>query len=164
MKKALDYEQKQSYTFTVTAKDGGNKTATASVNILVQDVNDNAPVFQNSPYSANVAENVNVGYGVGTVTATDADSGPRGRVSYSIVNGNTGNAFRINAAGKVKCFFMLYFLYILFFILLSFFFWIDFDRNEKRAVRIRFFFYLSYQNGLIQPALLTLPQLSVVMC
>lgn len=88
------------------ARDGGSKpkSATATVNVVVEDVNDNAPAFQNEPYSANVAENVNVGYLIGTVLATDADSGPRGLVSYSISDGNTDDAFRIDAAGKLTVF------------------------------------------------------------
>ena len=102
LKKALDYETKQAYTFTVKAEDGGNKETSATVDILVEDVNDNTPIFQNSPYTEDVAENVIVGFTVGRVEATDADSGPRGRVSYSILSGNTKNAFRINAAGKIE--------------------------------------------------------------
>ena len=65
-------------------------------------MNDNTPKFQNTPYSANVAENAKVGHTVGTVKATDADSGPRGRVAYSITSGNTENKFRVNAAGRLN--------------------------------------------------------------
>jgi hypothetical protein len=102
--KSLDYEQKTAYTFTIAARDGGKKEATATVNIFVTDVNDNAPVFKNAPYSADVAENAKVGHLVRTVIATDADSGPFGRVTYSIANGNTGKAFRIDAAGRLNLF------------------------------------------------------------
>ena len=103
LKKALDYEGTKEYTFTVAAKDGPGKEDTAQVKISVEDVNDNTPTFQGSPYTANVAENVRIGYVVGTVKATDADSGPRGRVSYSITSG-ANNAFRINAAGRLNIF------------------------------------------------------------
>ena len=100
LRKALDYEGTKKYTFTVVATDGGGKAATANVEILVEDVNDNTPAFQGSPYRANVAENVRIGHEVGRVQATDADSGPRGRISYSIDSG-ANSAFRINAAGKL---------------------------------------------------------------
>ena len=104
LKKALDYESSnKDYTFDVAATDGGGKESTGKVKIFVTDVNDNEPEFQNQPYRENVAENVNVGHVVGTVLATDKDSGPRGRVSYSITAGGE-NAFRINAAGKLKSF------------------------------------------------------------
>lgn len=96
----MDYERTQKYTFTVVATDGGGKEATENVEIFVEDVNDNTPAFQGTPYSANVAENAIIGHEVGRVEATDADSGPRGRISYSIDSG-ANNAFRINAAGKL---------------------------------------------------------------
>ena len=99
----MDYERTQKYTFTVVATDGGGKAATENVEIFVEDVNDNTPAFQGNPYSANVAENVIIGHQVGTVQATDADSGPRGRISYSIVSG-AENAFRVNAAGRLDIF------------------------------------------------------------
>ena len=101
--KTLDYEQKKDYTFTIAARDGGKETTT-TVKIFVTDVNDNAPVFKNDPYSADVAENAKIGHLVRTVIATDADSGYFGRVTYSITDGNTGKAFRIDAAGRLNVF------------------------------------------------------------
>ena len=83
------------------ARDGGGKSAQADVVIVVEDYNDNKPVFEKDLYTPSVAENVRVGDPVDTVKATDADSGPRGSVTYSITNGNVGNAFTISAAGKV---------------------------------------------------------------
>lgn len=103
MKKALDYEGTKEYRFTVAAKDDPGREDTAEVIIVVEDVNDNSPVFQGTPYNENVAEDVKIGHIVGTVRATDADSGPRGRVSYSITSG-AKNAFRVNAAGRLSIF------------------------------------------------------------
>ena len=88
------------YSFTVTATDGGGRKTETNIQITVEDVNDNKPIFQNAPYNASVFENANIGHVIGTVIATDLDTGPRGRVSYSIASGNTGNAFRISAVGK----------------------------------------------------------------
>ena len=64
-----DYETKSSYTATVTASDG-TYTAEQVITVNVTDVND-APIFTSgSTFSA--AENQTA---IGTVTATDADSG-----------------------------------------------------------------------------------------
>jgi len=66
------------------------------VSIIVDDVNDNDPVFNQSLYLAHVMENSNVSTSVATVYATDQDQDANGRVSYSITSGNTGDAFDIN--------------------------------------------------------------------
>lgn len=61
------------------ATDGGTpaKTATASVIITVQDINDNDPIFSPKQYDATVAEDDPPGTPVTTVTATDVDENPR---------------------------------------------------------------------------------------
>lgn len=102
MKTSLDYESEEDYTFIVVAKDGGNQNTTASVTINVGDVNDHDPRFDRNPYILNITENLNVGHLVGKITARDEDSGQLGSVTYSIVDGNIGNAFTINADGEGK--------------------------------------------------------------
>ena len=60
----------------------------------------NAPVFQNTPYSFTLAENADgstTAIAVGEVSATDADAGHT--VSYTIDAGNTGNVFAIVGSG-----------------------------------------------------------------
>ena len=64
-----DYETRSSYSIIVTVSDGTNET-TKSITINVTDVND-APVFT-SDATFRVAENQTA---IGTVGATDADSG-----------------------------------------------------------------------------------------
>lgn len=63
---------------------------------MVDDVNDNDPVFNQSTYLGHVMENSNVSTSVATVYATDKDQDANGRVSYKITSGNTGEAFEIN--------------------------------------------------------------------
>ena len=99
MKTALDYETKKEYSFKVVAKDGGNATAEAPVIIYVTDVNDHEPRFDKNPYVESVDENLNPNRVINTVIARDRDSGQRGSVTYSIIDGNVGNAFTINAQG-----------------------------------------------------------------
>lgn len=60
IRKSLDFETRPSYILHLRATDGAvsNKlSAEATVSIGVNDVQDQAPVFQNTPYSTNVAEN-----------------------------------------------------------------------------------------------------------
>lgn len=65
--------------FQVTATDGGDppRSATASVVVVVQDVNDNDPVFAPAQYDVQLAEDEPPGTPVVTVTATDADEDNR---------------------------------------------------------------------------------------
>jgi len=95
---ALDYEITQSYTVEVTASDKGTLTMSdvTNVSITVNDVNDNAPVFQATPYTASIAEDAGTSTSVATVSATDDDSGVNSQLSFSITGGNTGNVFQID--------------------------------------------------------------------
>jgi len=63
----------------VVAADGGKppRSASASVVITVQDVNDNDPVFEPKLYDAVVSEDDPPGTPVASVTATDRDENPR---------------------------------------------------------------------------------------
>ena len=55
-----------------------------SLLILVEDMNDNAPVFGPHPPSVTLGEDSRVGDYVATLAATDKDSGVFGQVSYSL--------------------------------------------------------------------------------
>ena len=101
VKTSLDYETKEEYSFKVVAKDGGNATAEAPVTVYVTDVNDHEPLFDKNPYVEFVDENLPPNRVINTVNARDEDSGQRGSVTYSIIDGNIGNAFTINAQGQV---------------------------------------------------------------
>ncbi|KAH9507897.1 Protocadherin-11 Y-linked [Bulinus truncatus] len=74
-------------------------TATSAFTVVVQDENDNAPVFTESIYLANVTEGVGVGEFVLTVKATDADADVNGQFSYSLSGFNVtdGSPFAIDA-------------------------------------------------------------------
>ncbi|XP_057177605.1 protocadherin gamma-A5-like isoform X33 [Triplophysa rosa] len=71
----LDREKEKRHNLVLTAFDGGKpqRSATVQINIVVLDVNDNAPVFSQSSYKASVVENSAKGSVVTTVSATDAD-------------------------------------------------------------------------------------------
>ena len=74
-----------SFVFIFQAKDRGNPplSSTATVHIIVNDVNDNAPVF-NDTYAVQVPENTAVDTNLLRVHASDADVGENGKVRYEI--------------------------------------------------------------------------------
>ncbi|XP_067127599.1 LOW QUALITY PROTEIN: protein dachsous-like [Centruroides vittatus] len=82
----LDRETIPFYSIVIEAYDGGMPPLKGSmtVNITIQDVNDNQPIFNQSRYFATVAENATVGTSVLRVFATDTDSTENGRITYSI--------------------------------------------------------------------------------
>uniref|UniRef100_A0A669EG88 Cadherin domain-containing protein n=1 Tax=Oreochromis niloticus TaxID=8128 RepID=A0A669EG88_ORENI len=84
--KPLDREKHEHFSLILTALDGGEPQMTGTMQILITvlDANDNAPVFTQPIYKASIRENSAVGTTVMRVTATDADHGSNGRITYSI--------------------------------------------------------------------------------
>uniref|UniRef100_A0A674BEZ0 Protocadherin-related 15b n=1 Tax=Salmo trutta TaxID=8032 RepID=A0A674BEZ0_SALTR len=99
--KPLDRETEDRYTLVVTASDGHPEgTSTATVNIVVTDVNDNDPVFDPlMPQNLTVTEEEANSF-VGQVKATDPDAGVNGQVRYRLVN--HANLFRVNSNGTIS--------------------------------------------------------------
>ncbi|NWS78624.1 PCDBF protein, partial [Crotophaga sulcirostris] len=83
----LDREETARYTLTVTAADSGTPplTTTHTFMVDISDVNDNAPVFNQTLYTMYVRENNVPKVLVGAVSASDADVGPNAKVTYSLV-------------------------------------------------------------------------------
>ncbi|XP_071787614.1 protein dachsous-like [Asterias amurensis] len=84
----------------VTATDHGNPPLSSVVAVRVQvlDVNNNAPAFTQTIYSAYVDEDKAIGWPVTTVTAEDQDPSYHNRkIDYSIVSGNQAGKFEIKA-------------------------------------------------------------------
>nr|XP_057918204.1 protocadherin-15-like [Doryrhamphus excisus] len=99
--KPLDRETQDYYTLVVTASDERpDGTSTATVHIVVTDVNDNDPLFDASlPVNLTVTEEQDEAY-VGHVKATDPDLGASGQVHYRLVNHQ--RLFSINATGAIR--------------------------------------------------------------
>ena len=94
LNRALDYETTPRHVLTIQASDGTN-TATTVVRITVLDVNEYAPMFDASSYTAEVAENTASGSVITVVKATDADGWALR--NYAITGGDPDNLFAIDA-------------------------------------------------------------------
>uniref|UniRef100_A0A8C9WSQ0 Protocadherin 8 n=1 Tax=Sander lucioperca TaxID=283035 RepID=A0A8C9WSQ0_SANLU len=93
----LDREVKDSYTFEVTATDGGvpAKSGSMIVNISVLDFNDNSPTFEHSSLKVELNEDSPVGHRVLKVHAFDPDDGVNGEVTYAFADGLSPEAGRL---------------------------------------------------------------------
>ncbi|KAM6157047.1 cadherin-related family member 1 [Erethizon dorsatum] len=104
----LDYEKSRTHFITVVTKDGGGSlrgapvvfSATTTVTVNVEDVQDTPPVFVGTPYYGYVYEDTLPGSEVLTVVAVDGDQGRPNRIVYSLVNRSRG-AFEINETSGV---------------------------------------------------------------
>ena len=82
----LDYEKRHKFRFQVISADNGSPplTATATVLLEIVDINDESPVFSEPTYNFATYENQEIGTEIGTVIATDPDSSPYNRVTYTL--------------------------------------------------------------------------------
>ncbi|XP_050167803.1 protocadherin beta-15-like [Myiozetetes cayanensis] len=87
--RALDREDRAQHIVTVTAADAGSPplTSTHTFTVDISDVNDNAPVFNQTSYTMYVRENNVPSVLVGAVSAADADVGLNAKVTYSLSAG-----------------------------------------------------------------------------
>ncbi|XP_042288749.1 protocadherin-15-like isoform X6 [Thunnus maccoyii] len=98
--KPLDRETTDQYRLIVTASDGNpGGTSTATVNIVVTDVNDNDPEFNLTIPTNFTVQEEKTNLFVGQVMATDPDAGANGQVQYRIVN--HPDLFTISANGSI---------------------------------------------------------------
>ncbi|KAF1384678.1 hypothetical protein PFLUV_G00122680 [Perca fluviatilis] len=82
----LDKETMHIYNITIMAKDLGSPamSSTKVIQVDVLDVNDNRPLFTESPYTFYVPENNKAGISIFSVSAGDADEGENAAVTYSL--------------------------------------------------------------------------------
>ncbi|NXG56756.1 PCD23 protein, partial [Hemiprocne comata] len=101
--KTLDRETKSQYTFRAVASDCSTHLprSTTVITVLIQDVNDNVPKFEQNYYEASVWEGQNPKKDIIQVFATDFDSGLNGETEYAILSGNENAAFLIDSARGV---------------------------------------------------------------
>ncbi|KAK2918784.1 protocadherin Fat 1a isoform X2 [Channa argus] len=100
----LDRERTSGYTLMVAASDNGIPPLSSStmINIDISDVNDNPPLFSQANYSLIIQENRPKGTSVLQLTVTDRDASHNGPpFTFTIVDGNDGDAFHINQQGAL---------------------------------------------------------------
>uniref|UniRef100_A0A671U851 Cadherin domain-containing protein n=1 Tax=Sparus aurata TaxID=8175 RepID=A0A671U851_SPAAU len=105
LQKPLDREKQEHISLVLTAEDGGEPqmTGTMQIYVTVLDANDNAPVFSKAVYKASITENSAIGTLVTKVSASDADKGSNGEVTYVIGNSmdTVAKLFHISSEGDV---------------------------------------------------------------
>nr|XP_012324907.1 protocadherin Fat 2 isoform X1 [Aotus nancymaae]XP_012325578.1 protocadherin Fat 2 isoform X1 [Aotus nancymaae] len=97
----LDYESKTKHVFTVRATDTAlGSFSEATVEVLVEDVNDNPPTFSQLVYTTSISEGLPAQTPVIQLLASDQDSGRNRDVSYQIVEdgSDVSKFFQINGS------------------------------------------------------------------
>ncbi|KAL4230920.1 Protocadherin-18 [Mactra antiquata] len=97
----LDRETQDSYSIVIVAEDGGEPklTGTLTVNINIDDTNDNPPVFEHTLYNITINETIEVGAEIIQLKATDADVGINSEIVYKLSKNQIGKVqelFSIN--------------------------------------------------------------------
>ncbi|KPP72971.1 hypothetical protein Z043_107975, partial [Scleropages formosus] len=87
-KNSLDRELVAKYDIVIKAKDQGTPSLSSmkTVEVKLSDINDNSPVFLQSPYTLYLLENNDIGASIFTISAHDADENENARISYSLGN------------------------------------------------------------------------------
>ncbi|XP_053101880.1 protocadherin alpha-5-like [Hemicordylus capensis] len=108
LKKPLDREDISVHHLLLTATDGGKPELTGTVQLVINvlDVNDNAPLFNQSVYKVRLPENTANGTLIIALNATDLDEGIFKDVAYSfsnLVSSKVKHFFQINEhTGEIK--------------------------------------------------------------
>ncbi|XP_062381325.1 protocadherin gamma-A11-like [Sardina pilchardus] len=109
--KSFDYEQVKSFSINVKAQDGGSPplSTNVTVNVFIQDQNDNAPQILYPVQSGGsvvaeiVPRSADVGYLVTKVVAVDVDSGQNAWLSYKLLKSTDRALFEIGTQnGEIR--------------------------------------------------------------
>ncbi|XP_069855921.1 cadherin EGF LAG seven-pass G-type receptor 1 isoform X2 [Dipodomys merriami] len=100
--RALDRETKDTHVLRVSAVDHGSprRSAATYLTVTVSDTNDHSPVFEQSEYRERVRENLELGYEVLTIRATDGDAPSNADMRYRLLGGG-GGVFEIDPRSGV---------------------------------------------------------------
>ncbi|XP_059846433.1 protocadherin gamma-C5-like [Hypanus sabinus] len=109
--RSFDYEELKKVQILVQARDAGipSLSSSATVNVIILDQNDNAPVISSpsaqsgSAAAEVVPQSAGQGYFVTKIMATDADSGQNARLFYQMVKATHPNLFIIGqTSGEIR--------------------------------------------------------------
>ncbi|NWR73985.1 CELR1 protein, partial [Centropus unirufus] len=103
--RSLDRETKDTHVLKVTASDHGSprrRSATTYLTVTVSDTNDHEPVFEQPEYRESIRENLEVGYEVLTIRATDGDAPANANMLYRLLEpGAADGVFEIDPRSGV---------------------------------------------------------------
>ncbi|XP_029556873.1 protocadherin alpha-2-like isoform X2 [Salmo trutta] len=108
---SFNYEEFKTFQFHVQATDSGVPplSSNVTVNVFIQDENDNSPVIlppysdHGAVHSENIPYSAEAGYFVAKIRAVDADSGYNALLSYHISEPKGTNLFRIGSSnGEIR--------------------------------------------------------------
>ncbi|XP_075456893.1 cadherin-related family member 2 isoform X2 [Ascaphus truei] len=102
----LDFETKEILKILIKVQDLSNAPVIQNMDVIVEDCNDNAPIFHNTPYVDTIPENQPVGSIIMYISATDLDNGGKVSVTYGIdevipKNSETQHLFYILTNGSL---------------------------------------------------------------
>lgn len=95
----LDRERQSTYLFVIVATDSGKNEIRSSsmlVEIYIDDVNDNEPIFEDYPFRAQVRGSTQPGQNIMRIHATDTDDKANGEIVYSLSLKQDTFKFRIH--------------------------------------------------------------------
>lgn len=100
----FDREKTPGFIFHVIAFDGGSPafSATSTVSVKIDDVNDNTPEFAEKLFIFIVEENTKLGSSIGSLVAFDRDEGDNGKVVFSSGSDTASSPFVLYSDGKIK--------------------------------------------------------------
>ena len=98
IRKNLDYENENEYHLNIEAYDLAfkSKKSNAVLKIILTDVNDNIPFFEQSQYDAYLQENLPAGTEIIQMEAVDLDSSKHAEIEFSFVEEQIKKFFEIN--------------------------------------------------------------------
>ncbi|XP_051869371.1 protocadherin-10-like isoform X2 [Pristis pectinata] len=102
-RRSFDFEEIKSFQFLVHVRDAGSPplSSNVTVNVIIVDQNDNAPVIvsplpnKGAAVEETIPRSADSGYLVTKVTATDADSGLNAQLSYHLSQPSDGSLFTL---------------------------------------------------------------------
>lgn len=103
----LDREHADTHRMVVEARDGGGMTGTATVTIVVTDINDHVPKFREDWCGARVPESTNEDAPILELSAVDPDAGSYGHLAFSVIAGDPEQRFymvshRLEQSGTLR--------------------------------------------------------------
>ncbi|XP_010153082.1 PREDICTED: protocadherin Fat 3-like, partial [Eurypyga helias] len=96
----LDREKIPAYNLVARATDGGGRFCQSEIHLILEDVNDNPPVFSSDHYTACVYENTATKALLTRVQATDPDVGVNRKVTYSLAD-SAGGYFSVDRSSGI---------------------------------------------------------------